>query len=79
MTNKAIGIVENYIKETKGIKDKVFDVYIVWQCYILGNYKWLISSTLPDGEYYEITYCRDTKEFYFDIYSKTKNIVVKNA
>lgn len=40
--------------------------------YILGNAKWLLSTTLPDGMYYEVTY--NNREFYPckpDIFAKT--------
>ena len=50
-----------------------FDVYIVWQCYILGNAKWLISSTLPDGMYYELTWDSKNKQAYLDAYKKFEN------
>ena len=38
-----------------------------------GRPKYLISSTLPDGMYYEITYNRDKKEWYLDAYKKFEN------
>lgn len=32
------------------------DVYVVWSCKTLGNNKALLSTNIPDGMYYEITY-----------------------
>lgn len=52
----------------------VDDVYIVWMCKILRNNKALISTTLPDGMYYEITYNGDRMEFYLDVYKKSDSV-----
>ena len=43
-----------------------FDVFVVWYCKTLQNHKALLSTTLFDGMYYEITYNGDKKEAYFD-------------
>lgn len=53
-----------------------FDVYIVWSCYILGNYKMLLSSTLHDGMYYEVTYNANKHEYYLDAYKKFENLCI---
>ena len=59
--NNQVEITDNYtLKET--------DVYIVWMCSILGNNKALLSTTVPDGMYYEITYDTNNNTFYFDAY-----------
>ena len=73
--DKAKFIVWNYINDHLDKSDpKVeFDVYEVWHCYILGNEKWLLSSTLSDGMYYEVTYNADKNEFYLDAYKKFQN------
>ena len=49
------------------------DVYIVWMCKTLQNNKALLSTTLFDGMYYEITYNGDKKEVYVDAYKKFQN------
>ena len=51
--NMAVLAVENYIRQHLDKSDPTpdFEVYVVWQCYILGNWKCLVSSTLPDGMY----------------------------
>lgn len=49
------------------------DVYIVWACKALQNFKALASTPLPDGMYYEITYNGDRQEAYFDAYKKFEN------
>lgn len=74
MDSYAIRIVRDYIINHLYKTDNVvFDTFIVWKAKALQNWKWLISSTLPDGMYYEITYNGDEEEFYFDVYKKTEN------
>lgn len=80
MNEKVKEIVKNYAIEHLDKSDNIptFDVYIVWQCYILGNVKWLLSTTLLDGMYYEITYNKAKNEFYLDAYKKFENRCIKN-
>ena len=54
-----------------------FDVYVVWNCKTLQNNKALLSTTLSDGLYYEVTYNGDKDEFYFDAYKKFENKCIK--
>ena len=84
MDTTAIEIVEEYIclhldkSDRAGyIPDIDFEVYIVWKAKILQNWKYLISSTLADGMYYELTYNGDKKEWYLDAYKKFENRVIK--
>ena len=49
------------------------DVYVVWFCYVLGNWKALISTALADGMYYEVTYSFAKSEMYLDAYKKFEN------
>ena len=53
------------------------DVYIVWYCKTLQNHKALLSTSLRDNMYYELTYNGDTNELYFDAYKKIENICIK--
>lgn len=75
MDNKAIEIVRNYIIEHLDKSDVApeFEVFCVWKCKALQNWKWLLSSTLFDGMYYELTYNGDKHEFYLDAYKKFEN------
>jgi hypothetical protein len=52
----------------------VDDVYVVWACKTLKNWKCLVSTTLPDGMYYEVTYNGETFETYLDAYRKVDNV-----
>lgn len=54
-----------------------FDVYTVWSCKTLQNNKALLSTTLSDGMYFEVTYNGDKKELYLDAYKKEKNVCIK--
>ena len=50
------------------------DVFVVWCCKTLQNHKALLSTTVSDGMYYELTYNGDKNELYFDAYKKWQNI-----
>ena len=52
-------------------------VYIVWQCYILGNRKYLIATTDSlDNLYFEVTYSELHDAWYLDVYDKRQNFKV---
>lgn len=53
------------------------DVFVVWSCKTLQNNKALLSTTLFDGMYYEITLNGDKHEMYFDAYKKWENQCIK--
>ena len=53
------------------------DVFVVWSCKTLQNSKVLLSTPLPDGMYYEVTYNGDKNEIYFDAYKKEKKKCIK--
>lgn len=53
------------------------DIYVVWSCKTLGNNKALLSTTVPDGMYYEITYNGAKKEAYFNAYKKWEHVCIK--
>lgn len=55
---------------------EIDEVYIVWFSKTLENWKALISTTLPDGMYYEVTYNGFKREAYIDSYKKFENVVI---
>lgn len=76
MDDKAIKIVNDYVWSHLDLTDDhpdAFEIFVVWKCKVLQNWKWLISTSLPDGMYYEVTYNGDKKEFYLDAYKKFEN------
>lgn len=78
---KAKEIVKNYanahIDKTDNVIIDTDDVYIVWFCKTLQNWKALVSTTLPDGMYYEVTFNGDKNEVYLDVYKKFENRCIK--
>lgn len=50
------------------------NVFVVWSCKTLQNYKALLSTTVSgDGVYVEYTYNGDKQELYEDFYVKESN------
>lgn len=75
MENKALNIVKKYVYEHLDKSDSIpqFEVFTVWKCKALQNWKFLISSSLNDGMYYELTYNGDKHDWYLDAYKKFEN------
>lgn len=72
-------VVRNYVINHLDKSDTVpnFEVYIVWYCKTLQNWKALLSTTLFDGMYYELTLNGDKDEVYLDAYKKWDNNCIK--
>ena len=79
---KAKQIVIDYYNEHVEITDnkklKESEVFIVWFSKTLQNWKALVSTTISDGMYYEVTYNGEKKETYLDAYKKWENVCVKD-
>jgi len=79
---KARKIVMNYfnshIDKTDNKQIILDDVYVVWFSKTLQNWKALVSTSVSDGMYYEITYNGDKNETYVDVYKKWENFIVKD-
>lgn len=80
--NKCKEIVVDYFNSQADSTDKngkitINDVFVVWSVKALQNNKALLSTTVSDGMYYEITHNGDKNEIYVDAYKKWKNFVVK--
>ena len=67
----------SHVENTDNKKITEDDVFVVWSCKTLQNNKALVSTTVSDGMYYEITHNGDKKETYVDAYKKWENFVVK--
>jgi hypothetical protein len=71
MMNRAKQLVVDYfnahVDVTDGKKLTLEDVFIVWFS------KALVSTTVSDGMYYEITHNGDNGETYLDVYKKWDN------
>lgn len=78
MMDKAIRIVMDYynshVEKTDDFQITEKDVFIVWFCKTLQNWKALVSTTVSDGMYYEVTYNGDKRETYLDAYKKWENV-----
>lgn len=64
---------------TDSVQLKPSDVYVVWYAKELQNHKAMLSTPVPDGMYYEITYNGNKDELYIDAYKKFQNIKVESA
>lgn len=65
-----------HLDKTDGKQITEDDVFIVWMCKTLQNSKALVSTTLFDGMYYELTYNGNKQELYVDAYKKWENFAV---
>ena len=77
LTKEATKLVEDYVVEHhEDDPDVEFEVFVVWQCHLLGNRKWLISTTLSEGMYYEVTYDSYRGFYYLDAYKRTESKMI---
>ena len=80
MLKRAKQLVVDYFNERVEVTDnkKITedDVFVVWFCKTLQNWKALVSTTVSDGMYYEITHNGDKGETYIDAYKKWENVCV---
>ena len=67
---------ESVIEAEEHITFQPGDLYIVWFCKALGNWKALISTDMYDGAYWEVTYNGAKQETYVDTYAKRNNTVI---
>lgn len=81
MQEKAKQIVLDYFNSHVDRSDNkeitLDDVYVVWFSKTLQNWKALVSTTVSDGMYYEITHNGDKNETYVDVYKKWVNFTVR--
>ena len=67
----------NRVEITDDKKITEEEVFIVWSCKTLQNNKAMVSTTISDGMYYELTYNGDKQELYLDAYKKWENQCIK--
>lgn len=75
--SSVVQYVNEHLDKSDGDEITINDVYVVWMCKTLQNNKALLSTTLSDGMYYEVTYNGDKNEVYFDAYKKWENKCIK--
>ena len=74
---KVVEYFNNRVDKTDDVYIAKDDVFVVWSCKTLQNNKALLSTTVSDGMYYELTYNGDKQELYFDAYKKWENRCIK--
>ena len=80
MMEKARRIVMQYFNARADVTDgkqiAMENVFVVWFSKTLQNWKALVSTTVSDGMYYEVTYNGDRRETYLDAYKKWENVLI---
>ena len=74
-----VNYTNEHLDKTDGKVITEDNVFVVWLCKILQNNKALLSTTLFDGMYYEITYNGDNDEAYIDAYKKWENYKIEDV
>jgi hypothetical protein len=54
------------------------EVYIVTFSYVLGHHKAFVSTTLPDGMYYEVTRNNLDRETYITAYKQWDHVTIED-
>lgn len=70
-------LVAKKVRELTGEKLSPNDIYVVFLAKVLQNNKATLSTDIPDGRYYEVTFNGVAREFYVDAYTKEENTCVK--
>ena len=68
-----VDYLNNYANKTDNKQISIDDVFVVWFSKTLQNWKALVSTTVADGMYYEITHNENKDETYVDAYKKWEN------
>jgi hypothetical protein len=71
-----LDVVRSQLDPTDNVEIGIDDVYEVTHGYILGNQKAMISTSLTDGKYYEVTYDATKQIMYIDCYVKFNQRIV---
>jgi hypothetical protein len=73
LVDQAVAVVHDYVLQHLDPSDKPLpeiEVYVVSFTYVLGNWKAMLSTTLPDGMYYEVTFDVRKGVAYLDPYKR---------
>ena len=76
---KSKEIVLDYIKNKSNADVSDSQLYVVWSCKTLQNFKALLFSPIIKEMYFELTYNGDKNEWYLDIYRKWENVCIKGS
>lgn len=68
-----LGYTNDHLDKTDQSKIELKNIFVVWSSKVLQNNKALLSTTLLDGMYYELTFNGDKSEIYLDAYKKWEN------
>jgi len=77
--NQIVNYTNDHLDKTDNKVITEDDVFVVWLCKTLQNNKALLSTTLFDGMYYEVTYNGDNDEAYIDAYKKWENYKIEDV
>ena len=66
-----------YLEFSSPIAISFDDIFVVWQCKTLQNFKAILAVKAPDSFMFECSYNGDKNEMYFDAYDKIMNKVIK--
>ena len=73
-----VGYFNDHVEVTDNKKITEDDVFVVWFCKTLQNWKAFVSTTVSDGMYYEVTHNGDKGETYLDVYKKWENVCIQD-
>lgn len=79
MDSKAERLVRDWYYKydaSQGRTQEEYDVFIVWKCKTIQNWKYIVSTTRQDSRIFELTYNGDRGEWYVDVYKKEDKVIV---
>lgn len=81
MITLAKQVVLNRLNATRPVNSQytLDDMYIVWFCKTLQNWKALVSTDVKDGLYWEVTYNGTKEELYVDMYTQMEHTVMMGS
>lgn len=77
MQERAKEIVREYYWEEHGLDVPIDEIFIVWFCETLKNWKCMASTPQHDIRYFEITFNGERNQIYLDCYVKEANRMIQ--